>query len=164
MKKATILLFLLCASFFFMGCSIKDKTFKGPGFTITVTNEFKKSSHSSYVFCVKSETETVFANVFLKTEVNDSDKELSLLEYTESLLEDNGLTDVVQIHHRDSKKQPYYYLYYYSTTDGVADYGYMMVLMEDNTNFYLFNFVTAVGSFDENIPLFLDWASSITLK
>lgn len=160
MKRIFLVLNLMLFSLFLVGCGPSEKTFTGVGISVTLDDSFIEKDviqapfyleSTKYIFTGMRESKASLATVNVYT----------LDDYIETVLSVNGKGSVTPEVKRDEDDNIlYYYAYYHNSVEDM-NFGYMMIAMEDDSNFYTMNFGCLEEEFDDNKDQFFEWASSI---
>lgn len=160
MKRIFLLLSLVMMSLILVSCGPSEKTFTGVGITVTLDDSFIEKDVIQAPFYLES-------NKYIFTGMRESKSSLSsigvytLNDYIETVLSVNGKGSVSPEMKLDDDDNVMYYYAYYNNSVEDMNFGYMMIAMEDSSNFYTMNFGCLEEEFDDNKDQFFEWASSI---
>lgn len=159
--KKKILLFLnfTVMLILFTGCGAKEKTITEDDMTITLTEDFKKSSLANATWYYESTNALVMGIRETKDELEHTGLEVnSLNDYASAVIETNGLSSVT------AKERGDYLYFEYDKTIGGTKYSYMTCLYDHNEEYWMINFACYEQRYDKLKDDFLEWADSVSFN
>lgn len=160
MKRIFLVLNLMLFSLFLVGCEPSEKTFTGVGISVTLDDSFIEKDVIQAPFYLES-TKYIFTGMRESKLSLSTIGVFSLIDYIETVLSVNGKGSVSPEMKLDDDDNVMYYYAYYNNSVEDMNFGYMMIAMEDDSNFYTMNFGCLEEEFDDNKDQFFEWASSI---
>lgn len=154
---------ILSFVFLLVGCNMgpEAKTFEGSGITVELTEAFIEKDVIQAALYLES-TQHIFMG-------NPEDKALvvaygadTLDEYIELVLQVSNKSDSEILHYEDDDTE-FYYAYYENSVSG-QDFGYMLICMEGEDNYYTLNFGCRLNKFEGNKEQFLAWGKTIVVE
>ena len=145
----------LLAALTLAGCAVTDKAYGDKGFNITLPSNFKTYDAEGYDVCYDTKDCAVFA---LKEAFDQAEGfgDLSLREYTELVLEANGLDNAI------TETDKYMYFEFEKTVDDSSEpYEYLACCYRAEDAFWLVQFSCAKSDYDRYRPKMLEWADTV---
>lgn len=132
----------------------KPETFSNEGMTITLTNDFSFVRHEDFTACY---TDGKYSVLAIREDFSLFGEGITFEEYMELVLYD-----------ADPEIKPFDYegitcLQYYSDAGG-EEYGYFVAVFEAEDAFWCVNFAAEADDFENALPLFREWAKTISFE
>lgn len=165
MKKIIICLFTLALTICFVGCTKKTQTFYEKGVKIDVPASFEKLEMENWDFYIENDVYAIMSNRVskLSTIKDENGNSLSLASipldvYYKIIVNSSGIGDA-DTYLVEGYNCTFYYCYY---TVG-EKFGYMMMVAESESFFYIINIATAYDSYKQLKQEMLEYAISIEI-
>lgn len=154
-----LLLLLIFCLFSLTSCKSNPRNFTVGKVTITLTEDFKKSSLNNFDVYLESEHVVFSAMEETKNSLEYSGYEInSLNDYCQAIMDLNSFFSKDLLESRDN------YNYFVSTkTVSGAKYTYVHCMFETPTSYWICEFVSKTKDFDDLENYIFDWADSIQI-
>lgn len=163
MKKIFLLISLFIFTLCLYGCTVKTETFTGSGISIDLTSDFEEYEVENWTFYVENDEIAIMCNSFNKqSSIGAVGNQiplgtLNLETYMNVMLEAYGISATTYL--VEGYNTTFYYCYY--TVQ--QKYGYMMMVTQDSSYFYVITLSCDYKDFQTMKPVLFDYAVSIEL-
>lgn len=166
MKKfmlTTFIVAFLAISIFGLSACFKPKTkeFSGSGMTVTLTDDFVEKEVLQAQLYLESTKSIFMGNAETKAFLVDYGI-TDLRTYTQKVLELAGKTSVEIFEYNEGGVR-FDYAYYDATVD-LNEFGYMLITMEGESNYYTMDFGCKKANLESNKEQFMAWAKLIKVE
>lgn len=160
MKRKYILLIFVLFVFCLTGCTIKQKEFSGCGTTISLSSDFKEYPSAKWSYYVENDRIAYMVNRKAKTETINGTPigSFTLKQYMGINLSNAQIE--ADVYYVEGVNGDFYYCYY---TTGTL-YGYMFMVMESESYFYVINLATDYATFQDDKKILFSYAVTITVE
>lgn len=166
-KKGTVVLIAACIIGILIGATVsaiwlsgkkdKSKEFSSDGMTITLTDEFVKTSMAGFTVCYDSKDVAVFA---LKEDFSivDGLENYTIHQYGDAAIKNNNLGSSVKL----KTGHGLVYAEYEATNPETKEaYSYFIVFYKTSDSFWLVQFCSLTEKYQDNRKTFIDWAKKV---
>jgi len=135
------------------------REFSAGGMSITLTEAFSETSFEGYTQCYESKEIAVFA---LREDFTLAAgmENLTLEEYGQLVIDSNGKGGTELL----SEDGLTWFQYNSSNADGSLNYFYFAAVFKSEDAFWLIQFATPENRAEANLPLFKQWAKTVTFE
>lgn len=165
MKKIILCIFAVLLTICTTGCTKKSQTFYKKGFKIEVSSSFEEVEMDKWDIYIENDQYAIMSNRVskLSTIEDENGNSLSLTKlplsvYCQLILDKSGIGDA-DTYLVEGYNCTFYYCYY-----SVGEkYGYMMMIAETESFFYIINIGTSYDTYKDLKQEMLEYAISIEL-